>query len=261
VRFFILTALGEQVTEAGGQPPLIALGEPLSSIVVFGVFWAYFWTRVRREAAAEPEVGRQAGVRRLYTYLVSAVALAVLASGIASFLRLLVDLLLPGAIADLPGSRQSLATYLSMILIGLPVWWLHWNDARRLVAGPSRAEETRATTRRLYLYLAVLASVAVLLTSGAWIIYQLAVMALGLPASRELVRELAHWLVNAAVAGAVLWYHWWLVLRSDLAALREAAGRRRASALVSGLDPEAARALERFVREQLVGASVRLEWT
>jgi hypothetical protein len=94
VRFGIASTLGVAPEAVGGRPILVAIGLPLMSVVVFGTFWAFFWRAVSAEAAAQSEVGRQAGVRRLYFYLVSAAALAFVAISTAGLLRLLTDSLL-----------------------------------------------------------------------------------------------------------------------------------------------------------------------
>ena len=264
VRFGLSSLLGVAPGNVNGEPVLVALGRPLVSIVVFGLFWLYFWAAVRRDSNAEPEAARQAGVRRLYYYLVGAVALSIGASSLAALLRLLTDALLLAPSGG-PGSlRQELADDLSYLLIALPVWLLHWRAIQRLVAAPATAlAETRATSRRCYLYLAALAAVVVLLGSGAWIVYELSKVLLGQSFDRAGQAELARVLVSAAVAAVVLWYHWWQVLRADQAAIRQAqhGHGRSAVAIISRLDPAGAEALEQYVREVLTGAHIKLEWS
>jgi hypothetical protein len=262
VRFGLASLLGVAPGNVDGEPVLVALGRPLVSIVVFGLFWVYFWAALRRDSSVEPEAARQAGVRRLYYYLVSAVALSIGASSLAALLCLLTDALLAAPVGGTASLRQGLADDLSYLIIALPVWLLHWRAIQRLVAAPTTAlVETRATSRRCYLYLVALAAVVVLLGSGAWIVYELSKVLLGQSFDRALQAELARVLVSAAVAAAVLWYHWWQVLRADQAAIRQAQQRRSAVAIISRLDPAGAEALERYVREVLIGAHIKLEWS
>jgi hypothetical protein len=262
VRFGLSSLLGVAPGNLNGEPVLVALGRPLVSIVIFGLFWLYFWAAVRRDTRAEPEVARQAGVRRIYYYLVAAVALSIGASSLAALLRLLTDALLLAPTGAPDSLRQELAANLSYLIIALPVWLLHWRAIERLVAAPSAAlAETRATSRRCYLYLVALAAVAVVLGSGAWIVYEVSRVLLGQSFERSIQAEMARLVANAGVAGLLLWYHWWQVLRADQAVLRQAQRGRSAIATISRLDPAGAESLERYVREALTGARIKLEWS
>ena len=75
----------------------------------------------------------------------------------------------------------------------------------------------------------------------------------GRAAERELLANLSHAGVDAVVAGVVLWYHWYLVLRADLAALRKLVDTRVGVAVIGGLDRAAADRLDVFVRTSLDG--------
>jgi hypothetical protein len=261
LEFALTSLLGVAPERVGGQPPLVALGQPLAAILVFGAFWAFFRRAVDQEARAEAEVGRQAGVRRVYYYLVSAVALALAAASLAGLLRLAADLLLQAAPLDAADSRRALAADLSRLLIALPVWLLHWRSVQASLSGPRGEAEIRASSRRWYLYLVAFAGLMVLLVNGARLIYELVLLLLGAPLEGESGAELAHLLLNALVAAGVLWYHWWLVLRADLAALRQLGADQVAVAVIAGLDRAAAEQLQQFARESLDRARVRLYWT
>jgi hypothetical protein len=198
-------------------------------------------------------------VRRLYLYLVAGLALAYVAGSLAALLRLLADAVLAPPVSP-DDARRDLALQLSNLVVALPVWLSHWRSIRELTAGPTSGEETRSAIRRLYLYLAVFAGIAVLLVSLSWIVFDLVKLALGLNLDRALGVELAHLAANAAVAAATLWYHWWLVLRADLAVQRQALAGRLGTATVTGLDAELAERLQRFATESLDGARVSLSW-
>jgi hypothetical protein len=100
-----------------------------------------------------------------------------------------------------------------------------------------------------------------LLTSGARIVYELTLTALGRPWDAAVALHLARLAIDGAVAATLLWYHWWLVLRADLAARRQSAGATAAVAVIAGLDADTAEALARFARESLPGSRVELYWT
>ena len=261
LRYGFLAVLGVAPQAVGGAPVLVALGASLANLVVFGAFWAYYWRAVNQEAAAAGEAGRQASVRRIYFYFVSLVALALLAQSLAGLLRLLAELALQAPLVDPAALRRTLATEASGLVIALPVWLYHWGRIQRLVGGPGGEEETRATTRRWYLYVVIFAAVVLLLTNSARIVYELTLTALGRAWEPTLPLRLAALALDGAVAAALLWYHWWLVLRADLAALRQTARATAGVAVVAGLDAAAAEALTRFARESLPGARVKLYWT
>jgi hypothetical protein len=101
----------------------------------------------------------------------------------------------------------------------------------------------------------------VLLTSGARVFYEIVLVALGRPPDRELVVDLGHALSAATVAGVVFGYHWFLVLRADLAALRGVAQMGQAVAVIAGLDAAGVEHLEQFARTSLDGARTRIYWT
>ncbi|HST05548.1 MAG TPA: DUF5671 domain-containing protein, partial [Chloroflexia bacterium] len=81
-----------------GDSLLTQAGGPLITALVYGIFWAYHWRVLQWDAslvAAEPP--RQASIRQGYHYLVALVGLAVLASGVATLLKLFVDLAFGGS--------------------------------------------------------------------------------------------------------------------------------------------------------------------
>ena len=261
LRFVVASALAVAPSSVNGTPVVVALGNPLANVAVFGLFWTLYWQAVRREAASQAEIGRQAGVRRLYFYLVSAIALGFVGWSAASLLRLAGDTLLQTAAVDTVAMRGDLARSTSWLVIGLPVWLWHWRLSQLAASGPRALEETRSTTRRWYLYVVAFASVAVLLFSAARVVYEVVLLGLGRGVDNVLLADLAHSATDAVVAGAVLAYHWFLVLRSDVAAARTAAEARQAVAVIAGLDNDDVARLQEFARTSLDGARTRIYWT
>ena len=261
LQFGLKLLLGVAPAQIAGESIVVAVGRSLAHALVFGVFWLYHWQLIRRDGALEPERGRQAAVRRIYFYLVALVALAVLVVSFIALLQLLLDLLLFGQ-SDVVGLRSAAADWLSALLIALPVWLAHWRTVQRqaapgLLAEPDRQDELRSVARRLYLYLVVFAAVTSLIGTAAITIYRLVSAALGLTLTRNDQIELSHLIETGLVAGLLLWYHGWLVLRADRAALRQPAGERL-TAVLAGLDAEQAAALRRFAQEALPGARLRI---
>jgi hypothetical protein len=261
LRFGVANVLGVAPASVGGVPVVVALGGPLANTLVFGAFWAFYWRALQREAITQAEVGRQAAVRRLYFYVVSAIALGFAVWSVASLLRLAGDMLLQPAAIDPTGPRAELARDLSWLLIGLPVWLLHWSPMQARTTGERGLAETRATTRRWYLYIVAFAGVAALLFSAGRVVYEAVLVALGRAPDPALVGNLSHALTDAIVAGSVLWYHWFLVMRADLAVLRQVTQTRLAVAVVSGLDAVGVTSLQDFVHASLGCARIRIYWT
>lgn len=115
---------------------------------------------VRRRGApgGDPGMGT---VRRLYIYGLSLAGLVTAASGAT----LLVSAILNALFGPKVISRENtaLALGLALTIVGTPVWLLFWSVAQRSVR--QNAVETRAVSRKVYLYLvlgvsAIVASVA-----------------------------------------------------------------------------------------------------
>lgn len=211
---FFLAALGE--AQPGGQPVLLGAGRPLSWVVVFLPLWWYHRWVLRRDAAALPLGEAQAGLRRLYVYLVAALSLALLATGLALALSALVDIAARGLALRDTALRAKVSFAATSILVGLPVWAWHWGTAQRLAADAAAGWlERRALSRRVYLYLVLFVAMVTVLSAGAAVLYQVLQALLGAPA------DLAFWRVLGAELGAVvaalatLAYHV-PVLRGDL---------------------------------------------
>lgn len=106
-------------------------------------------------------------LRRLYLYLVSAAALALLAAGLSLLGTTVLVFVYNDPSAD--SNRTQLAVFSAMTLVALPVWGVHFWFARRS-AMRDRAERASAI-RRLYIYWACLGGaigvlVALAITAG-----------------------------------------------------------------------------------------------
>jgi hypothetical protein len=196
-------ALGVERPGGVGGSLLEAAAGPASLLVVYGLAWLY--TRAAlREQALMVEAPRQAGVRRLYTYLVALIGLVALAVGAAGLLWIVGD-----ALTSAPGTqgsqwwRDRVALFATLTSVGLLVWLLHWRPASRLAG-----EELTAFSRRLYAYLALIAGSMTVLGSAAAVAYRVLTLALGAQPSPSLASDLAHDLADVLVAGLVVGYHW-----------------------------------------------------
>jgi hypothetical protein len=188
-----------------GGTLLQAAAGPVSGVLVYGGAWL-----IAARAEIEVEAPRQLGARRLYRYLVAFVALATLAVGVGGLLWIVADALTQ-APATVRGDwwRDRAAAFITAIVVGLPLWLTHWTPSDAI-----DADEARSFSRRLYVYLVLIASTLVLLYSLAAVVYRLLTLVLGAPPTASLASDLARDVADAIVAGALVAYHV-LVLRAD----------------------------------------------
>lgn len=204
-----------------GRPLLVAAGGPLAQVIVLGLAWIYHRRVLEEEAARQPELRAQADMRRLYYYVVSALGLAMIAVGSAG----LVGVVGSYAMGYLTHRTSEIATYASLVAVGLPFWAYHWTRIERHLWGPgdpARAlDERRATLRRAYLYLAMLGGGLAMLVAGAAALFQIINGLLAGDFGLPRFHDLWHLLVDAAVGASIANAHWRLH-RADRHALAAA---------------------------------------
>ena len=205
----------------GDEPLLSQLSETLPWTLVGAVFWAYHWFVLRQDAAQAPEAPRQAGVRRIYSYLVAAIGLAVLLSGITGLLSILIELLTSAKAVGLSYYRDNVATAIAMLLVGGPVWALPWSALENVAAmSPAKAgdnttpaAERRSLTRKIYLYFYVFAAALLVFGSAGWFVYHLLTALLGAKLPADFITQVLVALVISLLAIGVWLYHWQAIRR------------------------------------------------
>ncbi len=213
-------------------------------VIVFAPMWLFHQRVLRAEAARESEVARAATIRRLYTYLVSAIGLAMTAIGAAGALGVLGSELVGLNTHENPET----ALYISLIVVGGAAWWSHWRIARARLDD----DERRSLPRRVYLYLAILGGVIGLLVFGSAALYRVLNGALAFSFTRETWHDVWHFVVDSAVSGVVAFASF-RALRADRAVLGASGEEIYAvTVLVRAADRDAARVR---VADALSGAS------
>ncbi|MEP6694487.1 MAG: DUF5671 domain-containing protein [Chloroflexota bacterium] len=203
-------ALGEVITDADlGR----ALGTPVVFAAVFAGVWWYHRRVIEGEAAREAVAGRAAGVRRAYYYLVAAIGLAMAAIGAAGAIGAIGS----GWLGLMNHDARETATYIALVLVGGPAWAFHWRTQQLHLDD----DERRSLQRRVYLYLAILGSVAAVLVFGSALLYNLLKGVLAFRFDLALWHDLWHFGVDTAVGAVALAWHFRLV-RADRAALAAA---------------------------------------
>jgi hypothetical protein len=203
-------ALGERLTDADlGR----AIGSPLVFAAVFATVWWYHRRVIEREARREAEAGSAAGIRRAYYYLIAAIGLAMAAIGAAGAIGAVGS----GLLRLMDHDPRETATWISLVLVGGPAWAFHWRAQQRR----RDDEERRSLQRRVYLYLAILGSVAAVLVFGSALLFNLLKGVLAFSFDLALWHDLWHFSVDTAVGAVALAWHFRLV-RADRAALAAA---------------------------------------
>src|SRR5574339_572819 len=85
-------------------------------------------------------------IRRLYFYLVAFISIEVILWGLVGLLRSIVD-------ETISGGADALAQALALILVGVPIFLVHWLWAQRAAA---RDEEEKIATIRAAFFYAIL---------------------------------------------------------------------------------------------------------
>src|SRR5512141_651396 len=90
-------------------------------------------------------------IRRLYFYVLSLISAEAIVWGAITLLRTVIS-------KGLIGGGSLLATGLSLVLVGLPIFWLHWRTVQR---DAQRDPEERASRiRAVFLYAALFSTLS-----------------------------------------------------------------------------------------------------
>lgn len=126
------------------------------------LLWWYHRTVLGESAAGRGEV------RRVYEYLVAGLALVAAAAGVGTVVAGFIEAVTPGRDSGMT-TQNALLAAVTLLVVGVPVWWVHWKRIRSAVAEDPVAEVT-SPTRRIYLVLlfgvAGITAVVALLTAG-----------------------------------------------------------------------------------------------
>ncbi len=207
----------------------------LASLSVGAALLLYHWQVVQEES--RQLAGGSSAARRSFRYIMSGAGISAVASGAIVLLGVLLGVVLPEAREPLVSTaawRDTLATALTLLLIGAPLWYWYWPRIQRQ-ARAGGAEERGALARRIYVY-GVLGALA-LAALGSLVFFLTAFLSDALKGqlSLDFLRE-GKWAVGVVItASALLPYHW-QVLREDQRAGAESAPRKKSVTLVMGGD-------------------------
>lgn len=137
-----------------------AVDGPLAACIPFLGIWLYYGRWLSRAMLEDPDAPRRAGMRRLYSYILSAIGLGVTFVGLAMLLSFVVDVVLLNEL----GSNQllsKLTAALALLVVGLPLWLLTWRpmQAEAFASDDAGDHARRSLIRKIHLYLALFAGV------------------------------------------------------------------------------------------------------
>ncbi len=150
-------------------------------------------------------------VERVYDYLLSGAGLLVAAGGLGTLITVGFDALGSQPIADSGGSISAVA--ITLLIVGVPLWWRHWSSIRRFRATQAEAEVT-SITRRVYLFVLFGATGLTAVISLIILVFIVVEDLLEGDLGSATVNSIAVPLSLILTAGAVAWYHF-AVFRED----------------------------------------------
>lgn len=154
-------------------------------------------------------------IRRLYFYAVASISIEVVMWGIISLLRSIFN---ANKIVD---SASTLAQALSLILVGVPIFLVHWLWAQRVSARDD--EEKTASVRAVFLYGILLATLIPVVQNLLALIDRTFLVTANLFTSRAIIGGSQTWIDNliAIVINLLLAAYFWNILKDEWRTLPE----------------------------------------
>jgi hypothetical protein len=192
------------------------IGGPISVGVPLGIIWAYYGYWFNRHIEAVGDAVRQAGMKRLYNYILAFIGLVVSFVGVATLFNFIIDMATRSGILMSVSMRGMLATSISSLVVGLPLWLMTWRPMQvdAMARGELGDHARRSVLRKTYLYLALFASVIGGMATAVGLVYQLIRVVLTGDTGSDFANNLLNLLQLLFLFGVVLVYHL-NVLRMD----------------------------------------------
>jgi len=212
------------------------IGGPVSIGVPLGMMWAYYGYWLNRHIEATGDKVREAGMKRLYYYILSFIGLVVAFVGVTTLFSFIIDALTGSFFFMNDVHRSSLSNSIASLIVGLPLWLMTWRpmQAEALAEGELGNHARRSVIRKFYLYLALFASVIGGMATAVGLVYQLINALLGGGGS-----DLLHTVLNLGqllfLFVVVLVYHL-NVLRRDGASISDTLAEKQSGYSVLVVD-------------------------
>lgn len=189
---------------------------PLSIGLPLGMVWAYYGYWLNRHIEAVGDRVRQAGLKRLYNYILALIGLVVAFVGVATLFSFIIDMVTGSDILASDSTRGTLANSIASLIVGLPLWLTMWRpmQAEALVQGEMGDHARRSVLRKAYLYLVLFGSVIGGMGTAVGLVYQLIRAVLTGEAGSNFVNDILNFVQLLFLFAVVLIYHL-NVLRRD----------------------------------------------
>lgn len=204
------------------------LGGPISVGVPLGLIWAYYGHWLNRHIEAIGDKVRQAGMKRLYNYILAFIGLVVSFVGVATLFSFIIDVATSRSF--FMGDSNSLAAAISSLIVGLPLWLMTWRpmQAEAMAIGEMGDHARRSVLRKTYLYLALFGSVIGGMATAVGLVYQIIRLMLTGDAGSNFVNDLLNTIQLLFLFSVVLVYHL-NVLRADGASMADALAEKQSA--------------------------------
>jgi len=225
INIILSVLLGQDLSQA---EMIQKIGGPVSIAVPLAVVWSYFGYWLNRHIEAAGDQVRQAGLKRLYNYLLALIGLVVAFVGVATLLSFLIDMLTGYGIVFSDSMRNTLADSISSLIVGLPLWLVMWRrmQAEAMSDGELGDHARRSLIRKAYLYLVLFASVIGGMATAVALVYNLLRALLTGNSGPDFVNNILNLLQLLFLFGVMLVYHLY-VLRADGASTADSLAERQ----------------------------------
>jgi hypothetical protein len=125
--------------------------QPVSEMLAAAIVGVWIWTHhrtMRDGGALQP---RSEPVRA-HDYVVTGVGLVTWSAGVTVAIMAALQAAAPGGLASAdPRGQNAFVVAVTLLLVGLPVWWTYWHQAQGQAHRAEDHAELRSPTRRVYL--------------------------------------------------------------------------------------------------------------
>jgi hypothetical protein len=204
--------LGQASTFAGF---IDDVGGPLSVGIPLGAVWAYYGYWLDRHIRAIGDDVQQAGMKRLYNYILAFLGLVVAFIGVGTLFNFIIEMVTNRTFIMGGGDRSSLASAISSLIVGIPVWLINWRpmQADALLQGDSSSgsergdHARRSLIRKSYLYIVLFVSVIGGMVTAVGLVYLILRTVLSGDTNSDFVSTLLNFIQLLFLFSVVLVYH------------------------------------------------------
>ncbi len=202
------------------------LGFTFPPLLLGLALFIYHWRVVQEEGTGMPT--RLLGAGRAYRYVLAGLGLASLSAGMVTLVYVLLGFLVDLSAAVFLSSnwwQDPLSGALAMLVVGMPVWFYYWTAAQASVIRGG-TQERAVLPRRIFLYVALAASLLGILGNLSFVLFQLLSNVMRGTLSLDVLRE-SRWSIGIVATAGVFLAYYWGILREDQRAGAEVASRRK----------------------------------